>query len=43
MRNLEDVGCPPARELINIEPNKSPTTIAKVLAFTDWLISKELA
>ena len=43
VRNLEDVGCPPARELIDIQPSESPTTIPKVLAFRDWLFSNELA
>ena len=42
VRNLEDLECPPARQLTDLQPDRRPTTMAKLLAMSEWLMRRDL-
>lgn len=42
VKNLEDLDCPPARCLTELNPEETPTTVSKVLAFARWMEDQHL-
>lgn len=42
VRNLEELDCPPARQLTELQPDHQPTTMTKLLAISEWLLRRDL-